>query len=47
VVRKRFETEKLGNYPGNIGFPICSPKPVAPEDIEMEDLNYYYANYSR
>ncbi len=21
--------------------------PLAPEDVEMEDLNYYYANYSR
>jgi len=20
---------------------------IAPEDMEMEDLNYYYANYSR
>ncbi len=20
---------------------------MAPEDVEMEDLNYYYANYSR
>lgn len=21
--------------------------PTAPENVEMEDLNYYYANYSR
>ena len=47
MVRKRFEIEKLGNYPGNIFLLVCSSKFVAPEDIEMEDLNYYYANYSR
>jgi hypothetical protein len=21
--------------------------PIAPQDVEMEDLNFYYANYSR
>ncbi|CAE6368259.1 unnamed protein product, partial [Rhizoctonia solani] len=34
---KRFEVEKLGKY----------SSVFTPDDVEKEDLNYYYANYSR
>jgi hypothetical protein len=26
---------------------VNSSVPLAPQDVEMEDLNFYYANYSR
>ena len=47
--RKRFEVERLGTsrpYHGNVSLKETNIS-VAPQDVEMEDLNFYYASYSR
>ena len=48
LVRKRFEIEKIGGlfmlflkHSQNLSVS------KAPDDVEREDLNFYYANYSR
>ena len=47
-ISKRFEVEKLRRcYDSSTSASFLTFVPTAPEDVEMEDLNYYYANYSR
>lgn len=46
-LRKRFENEKLGTHGVIPSFILLANLLSAPDAVEMEDLNYYYANYSR
>jgi uncharacterized Rmd1/YagE family protein len=49
LYRKRFEVEKLGKFPHLVYARASFEQGVssAAQDVEMEDLNFYYANYSR
>lgn len=46
-LRKRFEVEKLGKILFLTSHRLSLKLPIAPDEVEMEDLNFYYANYSR
>jgi uncharacterized Rmd1/YagE family protein len=48
MYRKRFEVEKLGMFSRLCTLAsVIEPWSAAAQDVEMEDLNFYYANYSR
>ena len=44
---RRFEVERLGTYDFSCIIEEILTLSTAPDEIEYEDLNYYYANYSR